>query len=332
MFTCDICLEEKNLYAVLKCKDKYCMDCLKTYVQSELKNFNLEIKCPNHKTCKHIFNKNEIVQFIDSKESCDKLNEIKQVKYLDGLNIFYCKCGEAYEVEEKRNVFCMKCLKESCSSCSLTPHSGECIRVPKDQLELVEKGIIKHCPKCKIIIEKNNGCNHMTCAKCKHEFYWDTLEKFDPRKVRDTGLGRNFRDPFLTTDFLNNSFQNHPRSLNNFVFGNSFPNTSNQIEIQSVREPIQSPSPKRSVFVPPTIPPRPAPMKIIPSKIRSQPTETKTNFNSKNFPTTKKELIDLFLTNRKRFDEICRDINVSKTGIIVDYMLIDMVSKVLKIN
>jgi hypothetical protein len=39
-------------------------------------------------------------------------------------------------------------------------------------------GHTKECPHCHSHIEKNDGCDHMTCFKCKHEFCWECLAAY----------------------------------------------------------------------------------------------------------------------------------------------------------
>mmetsp|Transcript_79278 Transcript_79278/g.183983 ORF Transcript_79278/g.183983 Transcript_79278/m.183983 type:complete len:442 (+) Transcript_79278:56-1381(+) len=36
---------------------------------------------------------------------------------------------------------------------------------------------VKRCPSCNEAIQKNGGCDHMTC-RCRHEFYWTTLKPY----------------------------------------------------------------------------------------------------------------------------------------------------------
>ena len=36
----------------------------------------------------------------------------------------------------------------------------------------------KKCPKCSLPIEKDDGCNHMVCHKCKHEFCWICMQEW----------------------------------------------------------------------------------------------------------------------------------------------------------
>uniref|UniRef100_S4RM68 Cullin 9 n=1 Tax=Petromyzon marinus TaxID=7757 RepID=S4RM68_PETMA len=42
------------------------------------------------------------------------------------------------------------------------------------------KLISKRCPSCQAQIEKNEGCLHMTCAKCNHGFCWRCLKPWKP--------------------------------------------------------------------------------------------------------------------------------------------------------
>jgi ariadne-1 len=37
--------------------------------------------------------------------------------------------------------------------------------------------LTKSCPECKQAIEKNGGCDHMTC-RCGHEFWWTSLRPY----------------------------------------------------------------------------------------------------------------------------------------------------------
>nr|KAG5714730.1 hypothetical protein BaRGS_000218 [Batillaria attramentaria] len=48
----------------------------------------------------------------------------------------------------------------------------------------------KQCPNCKSPIQKNEGCNHMKCSKCKHDFCWVCLEQW---KRHNSSTGGYFK-------------------------------------------------------------------------------------------------------------------------------------------
>lgn len=68
---------------------------------------------------------------------------------------------------------CDNCAKLTCTACSAlnTDHEGDSCpeRLEKMDRELMEKKKWKPCPGCKEMIEKSEGCDHMSC-ECGQEF------------------------------------------------------------------------------------------------------------------------------------------------------------------
>ena len=50
--------------------------------------------------------------------------------------------------------------------------------IEKEYENFVKNSNYKYCPKCKVKVEKSEGCNHMTCVICKYEFCWICLKKY----------------------------------------------------------------------------------------------------------------------------------------------------------
>lgn len=86
--------------------------------------------------------------------------------------------------------------------------------------------ITKKCPNCKSSIEKNGGCNHMTCHKCHYHFCWLCLGKFGKGPLGDSsGYGNHKCNIFGDEDksikpeddwerfrWYSERFNNHSRS------------------------------------------------------------------------------------------------------------------------
>jgi ariadne-1 len=81
-----------------------------------------------------------------------------------GVTQVACLCGHP---------FCFRCgeaAHDPASCAQLAAWNEKC----RDESETAHWLIIntKKCPKCDTRIEKNQGCNHMTCRVCRHEFCW----------------------------------------------------------------------------------------------------------------------------------------------------------------
>lgn len=70
---------------------------------------------------------------------------------------------------------CNTCSKKTCRHCRLPDHTGICAEDKGAAAvhELARKKGWKACPGCKTMIERHDGCLHMTCITCRAEFCYN---------------------------------------------------------------------------------------------------------------------------------------------------------------
>ncbi|XP_005093184.1 ankyrin repeat and IBR domain-containing protein 1 [Aplysia californica] len=101
--------------------------------------------------------------------------------------------------------FCWECLEESHEPCSCDnwiKWSQKIMEIKPETLDGTEQDTelaanclwlvtnSKPCPSCKSPIQKNEGCNHMKCSKCKYDFCWVCLEQW---KRHNSSTGGYFK-------------------------------------------------------------------------------------------------------------------------------------------
>ena len=73
----------------------------------------------------------------------------------------------------EKDLECSDCGTRVCFPCGTKAHLGrECGASEEDhkfEQWKKEAGAV-NCPKCTITVYKYEGCNHMTCSNCRHEF------------------------------------------------------------------------------------------------------------------------------------------------------------------
>ena len=102
-----------------------------------------------------------------------------------------CKCG---------TIVCLKCKGSGHEplNCKMYNEWDDNLSEVLDTLNNNwKKKNTKTCPACKTDIEKNQGCMHMTCAKCRFEFCWLCLGDW---KKHGSGTGGYYKCNLYTPD------------------------------------------------------------------------------------------------------------------------------------
>ena len=214
---CPICFNEEDddnsSFIALSCNCKACVDCLSQWITLKISE--------NHYT-------------VDSKISCIMMN-CKKDLCIEGIYqrmplSTQQKMDEALlQVYFSKEKDIRKCPNSNCTYAGIINTKSSCTSPlqcdlcgtqwrdkqhyttfenlqdwfrnrSKPQAEDLSETWIKQrskkCPSCKVNIEKNGGCDHMTCKKCGHQFCWICKWRF-PRHNPMVHLYRQYLPFFI---------------------------------------------------------------------------------------------------------------------------------------
>jgi ariadne-1 len=184
---CEICGDslDSNNSCTLECLHVFCRDCLSRYLEVQVnEGKSLDITCMAFK-CKGRVPDNLIRKFTSAEIYAKYTAFVSKSFVEDNPNIKWCPragCGNAVKSDVKSisEAQC-SCGFKFCFKCNGEAHAPGTCNMMKEWLKKCQDDSetsnwisvnTKDCPKCNSAIEKNGGCNHMTCRKCKHEFCW----------------------------------------------------------------------------------------------------------------------------------------------------------------
>lgn len=193
---CDICMSEKTNKYGYKCTHSYCRECMKEYILNKISTSDVEkIDCPaGVDKCDITIDESCIKSIIDGSDLEKYYKFLKRSKIQKIPNAVMCPIPncDSYAVKEKKdktddkiNRKFIKCLNNHvfCTKCRLQGHPGEdCGKKSEKEFKkwIGSTKHIKKCPKCGFFIQKNDGCNHMSCGNksCRHEFCWICMRQY----------------------------------------------------------------------------------------------------------------------------------------------------------
>ncbi|XP_020649757.3 E3 ubiquitin-protein ligase RNF217 [Pogona vitticeps] len=204
VLTCRVCLEEKPLKPLPCCKKPVCDECLKRYLSSQVQVGQADISCPITECSEHLdettvlFNlpHDDIIKykyFLELGRIGSSTKPCPQCKHFTTFR----KRGHIpnpTKMENKYKIQCPTCQFLWCFKCHSPWHEGVNCREYKkgDKLLRHWANEIEHgqrnaqkCPKCKIHIQRTEGCDHMTCSQCNTNFCYRCGERY--RQLRFFG-------------------------------------------------------------------------------------------------------------------------------------------------
>jgi hypothetical protein len=197
---CPICFDTaENPTQFASCQHAYCLSCLQDYIKSTIATRKFPITCVGEAAGGSVCGCALDIPVLATILSPIEFDAILSSAFTDHIRCHseeysYCptpNCNTVYRsITGDGNVFsCVDCLLEICTSCNVEGHDGmTCadFRLFKHSDEKADRAFeewkkrngVHSCPTCGTDIQKESGCNHITCASCKAHICWKCLKVF----------------------------------------------------------------------------------------------------------------------------------------------------------
>lgn len=196
--TCSVCYTDNTERIGLLCGHYFCSRCWVSYIQLNIRGTgNVEYMQCMENGCSVFLSESFIVDNIKHEDVKNKFYQLLAASYVTANRMYkWCPtpgCGNCARVSslDVKHITCT-CGMQWCFGCGEADHAPleSCILLKKwkkkamDESETNKWLVVntKECPKCAAAIEKNGGCNHMTCSNmaCSFEFCWICLGDWAP--------------------------------------------------------------------------------------------------------------------------------------------------------
>ncbi|XP_078068935.1 E3 ubiquitin-protein ligase RNF217 [Mustelus asterias] len=204
ILTCRVCLDDKPIRPLPCCKKAVCEECLKRYLSNQVQLGRAEIKCPITECSKYLeestvisnLPRDDIVKYSYFLELSRVDSSTKPCPQCKHFTTFRRKSNipTPTKTENKFKIQCPVCQFVWCFKCHAPWHDGlNCKEYRKgDKLLRHWASEVEHgqrnaqkCPKCKIHIQRTEGCDHMNCSQCNTNFCYRCGEMY--RQLRFFG-------------------------------------------------------------------------------------------------------------------------------------------------
>ncbi|KAI3897334.1 hypothetical protein MKW92_047003 [Papaver armeniacum] len=172
-FTCEICTEEVPLQQRFQnkqqkpCTHSFCTDCIASYIQVKIEESERpDIKCPDT-NCVNVLDPLSCRSFLPPKVFVRWCDYLCKSTVCERYDTGYCPnpyCSEKSSILETMVHREQSDANHQCSTSKKVKRANEVLL-----MQMAAKRKWKRCPRCRIYVERTEGCEHITC-RCRYEF------------------------------------------------------------------------------------------------------------------------------------------------------------------